>query len=200
MKLEISDTLASDFERLLKNGSYFSSDISAGVERLINAELRRSCAPGYETDRLTGCGSRFLLERDIGGALFGSGWNDRSIFTVQYLCLDVDDLRGFNELHGPREGDCALAAIANYLQAAYCGAKIYRTGGDEFVVEMSGRHYVPVNFASGVRLKHTILETRVQRNVNNPHAKSGIMFHLDLGMVNATEGEAHIKFDHPVNI
>ena len=196
MQIAISDTLADDFRRLLK-GRHPEPDLSEHVELLIKAELWRSCAPGYETDALTGCGSRFLLERDIKEDLFGSGWNDSSVFSGRYLCIDIDNLKRINDVHGLPEGERTLVDVANRTRAAYPGAKVYRTGGDEFVVELRDLSFAPVRLESGVRLKYSIVEVRVRRNVNSSQAAAGVMSHLDLGMVDATEEGNSIVFKFP---
>jgi diguanylate cyclase (GGDEF)-like protein len=199
MQIEVSDTLATDFGLLIK-GRHPEPNLSEHVELLMETELRRSCAPGYETDQLTGCGSRFLLMCDIKNALFGAGWNDRSVFSGRYLCIDIDRLKTINEVHGLPEGERVLVAVANQIRATYPGARAYRTGGDEFVIELNDLSFVPLNLESGVRLKYSIVEARVKRNVNSYQAGAGIMFHTDLGMVDATEEGNIIAFKFPGNI
>lgn len=199
MQIEVSDTIATDFGLLIKK-RHPEPNLAHHVELLMETELRRSCAPGYETDRLTGCGSRFLLKRDIKNALFGAGWNDHTVFGGRYLCIDIDKLKTINEVHGLPEGERVLAAVANQIRATYPGARAYRTGGDEFVIELEDRGYAPLRLVPNVCLKYSIVEARVRRNVNSYQAGAGIMFHIDLGMVDATEEGNFISFTFPGNV
>ena len=49
--------------------------------------------------------------------------------------LDLDDLKGINDLHGHAAGDVALKIFAERLMAATRGSDLAtRIGGDEFVV------------------------------------------------------------------
>ncbi len=89
-------------------------------------------------DPLTGLPNRRALVEDLEAMITderpGEQW-----FTL--LSIDVDGMRGINELHGMRRGDYFLLELAKRLQGlAPEGARFGRTAGDEFVVILPAAH------------------------------------------------------------
>lgn len=86
-------------------------------------------------DPLTGLGNRRVLEyvfdRHMAGASRG--------IPVSVVMFDLDDFKGYNDAHGHAAGDAALVSFARVLeQEARRSDLPVRTGGEEFVVVLSG--------------------------------------------------------------
>lgn len=54
------------------------------------------------------------------------------------FCIDLDKFKSINDVYGHQEGDRVLVLTANVLQECMKGSLIARTGGDEFLVVMTG--------------------------------------------------------------
>lgn len=80
------------------------------------------------TDALTGMLNRVAYKRDL--QIFEQG--NTKIFSCIYV--DVNELHLRNNLYGHAAGDEMLIFIANTLRDVFCGQKVYRMGGDEFLV------------------------------------------------------------------
>ena len=69
-------------------------------------------------------------------------WNRRAFDDLDHpgpmAIVDLDSLKWINEALGHRNGDAALAALAQVLEARFPG-NVYRLGGDEFVVVAGSR-------------------------------------------------------------
>jgi diguanylate cyclase (GGDEF)-like protein len=196
MKIEISDSLFEQYQRLVKE-RFTSGSVAERIERFVELELRKFCVPGYERDGLTGVKSRFQLEQDVNRALWGEGWNDISVLHNRYLCLDIDDFKSYVDIHGLTKGDEVLVEIARDLGENYPGANIYRAGGDEFVVELGGVSFNPLRLNHAVTLKYSIVNVMVQRNTRRHHALRVIVFYLDKGIVEASERVTNIACKYP---
>ncbi len=84
-------------------------------------------------DRLTGLQNRLRLEQDVED--IGRAGLERPAL----LLLDLDRFKQVNDSLGHDTGDALLAAIADRLRGALSGsAKLYRFGGDEFVLIVPG--------------------------------------------------------------
>lgn len=87
-------------------------------------------------DRLTGLANRSCLERDMQAALRTSDNGDGTAL----LLLDLDRFKFVNDNLGHDAGDALLAGISDRLRRALSAAgRVYRIGGDEFVVTVPGR-------------------------------------------------------------
>ena len=84
------------------------------------------------TDALTGCANRLALQEDLDRQLTSAR---RSGLDLAVAMIDLDGLKQINDGRGHEAGDLALTALAATLQGALRGAdRLYRIGGDEFVV------------------------------------------------------------------
>ncbi len=83
------------------------------------------------TDSLTGVGNSTAYHESI-RALDEKIAAGNASFTVG-LC-DIDSLKKINDNYGHEEGDIIIAAAASALAAVYGRDRVYRVGGDEFVV------------------------------------------------------------------
>lgn len=81
------------------------------------------------TDALTGCLNRHAYETDINKLDLKKEWI--------YISLDLNSLKHINDTYGHDVGDemvCAAAAAACMMASFGEFGKVYRIGGDEFVV------------------------------------------------------------------
>jgi len=108
------------------------------VERRSGEIQRRA-----RTDALTGLLTRGALMEEMDLELRRAR---RYRTPVACLFLDLDGLKGFNDIHGHKAGDMALTAVAQAMAANARGTDILgRFGGDEFVAVM------PHTAAAGAR-------------------------------------------------
>jgi diguanylate cyclase (GGDEF)-like protein len=83
-------------------------------------------------DPLTGLRNRRFVEERLASDVARA---QRNRVSLTILMLDLDDLKGINDLHGHAAGDAALKIFAERLMAATRGSDLpARIGGDEFVV------------------------------------------------------------------
>lgn len=89
-----------------------------------------------ERDHLTGLLNRRAFDRDIAATVEQAARTDEAI--ALYF-LDLDAFKGYNDRHGHAAGDVALQRIARALLVnVRQHDRVYRYGGDEFVVIASG--------------------------------------------------------------
>ena len=80
------------------------------------------------TDSLTGVLNRVSYNKDV--ALF----NEEKADDFSCIYIDVNELHIINNKYGHAAGDDMLLYVANALKDVFSGHRIYRIGGDEFVV------------------------------------------------------------------
>ena len=79
------------------------------------------------TDALTGCLNRHAYETDINKLDLKKEWI--------YISLDLNSLKHINDTYGHDVGDEMICAAAACMMASFGEfGKVYRIGGDEFVV------------------------------------------------------------------
>ena len=92
------------------------------------ASARRSAFRMSVTDQLTGLFNRSAYEKYL---------NESELHTFSHtVCvyIDVNGLHELNNKHGHEAGDQMLRAVAASLAAQFRSKRLYRIGGDEFVV------------------------------------------------------------------
>lgn len=98
-------------------------------------------------DPLTGAGNRRLMEEDLTAAVTAS---QRKPVPMTLGMLDIDHFKSVNDLHGHEAGDQILVSLVATVRAALRKSdRIYRFGGEEFVVVLTG---------AGAREGHRILD------------------------------------------
>jgi diguanylate cyclase (GGDEF)-like protein/PAS domain S-box-containing protein len=96
--------------------------------RALEQDLRRRA----DRDPLTGLLNRRAFERELEREL---ALASRYRTVCAMLVLDVDDLKGINDVHGHLAGDAVLRAVAGTLRARLRSTDVAgRMGGDEFAV------------------------------------------------------------------
>ncbi len=102
------------------------------------------------TDALTGIGNRRAMEKHLGRMLVDDG---RPGGPLVALVIDVDRFKPINDRLGHAVGDECLAFLGRILAGSLRGHdRAFRTGGDEFVVLMSGAT-VEVGIKVGQRIR-----------------------------------------------
>lgn len=80
------------------------------------------------TDSLTGALNRVAYRNDI------LEYNEEKPLNFSCIYIDVNELHIRNNKYGHADGDKMLLYIANSLKKVFFGNKVYRMGGDEFLV------------------------------------------------------------------
>lgn len=80
------------------------------------------------TDPLTGLNNRMAFNRD------GIGIKNRKSPNIAAIYIDVNELHTFNNKYGHVAGDNMLIYISGAIVDSFAENKIYRWGGDEFIV------------------------------------------------------------------
>ena len=93
----------------------------------------------YE-DALTGAQNRaaFLIAASkLDDKIYGG---EKQEFAI--VLFDCNDLKGINDTYGHERGDIYLRNAYEVIAASYPGCIVYRIGGDEFVIVLSGDDFV----------------------------------------------------------
>jgi diguanylate cyclase (GGDEF)-like protein len=184
MQVEIADSLYKKYQHLIKE-LMLAPDVPSRLQQLIEHELR-SWRGRDEIDRLTGCKTRDQLFEDIRRA--ATSEDGEVFFRSDFVCLDIEDFMTYLDTRGLAAGDKVLKDIGEQLRQTYSDANVYRFGGDEFVVELKGRQYGPVQTPHEISLKHSIVRIAAKKNWRrNHHVNRLIIFQFDKGIVEATK-------------
>ncbi len=118
--------------------------IEAGhLRRTMDDSIRRETGRATDrlqkevyTDALTGVGNRRALQKHLGRMLDDAGRPDEPLVA---LVIDVDRFKPINDRLGHAVGDECLTFLGKILAGSLRGHdRAFRSGGDEFVVLMSG--------------------------------------------------------------
>lgn len=103
-------------------------------------------------DPLTGAGNRRLMEEDLTAAIAAS---QRKPNPMTLGMLDIDHFKSVNDLHGHEAGDQVLVALVATVRGVLRQSdRIYRFGGEEFIVVLPG-----AGAREGERTLETVHET-----------------------------------------
>jgi diguanylate cyclase (GGDEF)-like protein/PAS domain S-box-containing protein len=113
-------------------GPTYLFGISRNIDELVVAEGR--VQEEARRDPLTGALNRRILLEDIRAQI---GLFDRYRHRFSVLLIDVDAFKAVNDMHGHAIGDGVLKTMVDLLQE-HCREtdRLYRIGGDEFVLLM----------------------------------------------------------------
>ncbi len=106
---------------------------------LRNADEHHAMSLRAETDALTGLGNHGAFQRDL-AELTDAAVNDPpEAGQIALLMMDLDRFKTYNDRFGHPAGDALLHAVGEALYAATrSDDHVYRYGGDEFTVVLTG--------------------------------------------------------------
>lgn len=97
--------------------------------------------------------SKKIYLRDLPQAV---AFSEARQIRIALLVVDIDDFKQFNEEHGHQVGDEVIKRVASVLQEAVQGrGRLYRFGGDEFVVLLVNQDEVELR-ATAERIRRTL--------------------------------------------
>jgi len=187
MKIEIPDELIEHYRSKPERFLYDGENISLHIANLVLLDLfqpRRYVHP--DVDPLTGCGSFNKLQDDVYDLVWKSIYFKHKLIN-RYLCLDIENLRFYRDMHGLRAGDQVLVKVANQLRVRYEDANIYRYRGDEFVAQLGDKPFIPFEPIPDVTIKHSLVEIEFEVSREQYHRASKlILFYLHKGIIEAS--------------
>lgn len=143
--------------------------------------------PDNEIDALTGCRSNYGLVLDLTLAILDAGRAKGGLYRASFLCIDIDNFQQFLDYNGYAASDGVLMEIAHRLHSAYPRAKIYRHGGDEFVVAGLDSLYPIVSEGLDVSLKYSVVDVELRVSGERHHRDtSWVLLHIHEGVVKST--------------
>jgi diguanylate cyclase (GGDEF)-like protein len=146
------------------------------------AEANRRLAQLARTDPLTGIGNRRHFAEQLAEA-----WADaaRPRTPLSLIALDVDAFKAYNDGYGHPAGDACLQRIASLLRAALAehapNALLARTGGEEFVVLLSG-----LDTAAAVAVAETLRKAVADSAIRHEYSPAGGCVSVSLGVAGTT--------------
>jgi diguanylate cyclase (GGDEF)-like protein/excisionase family DNA binding protein len=106
---------------------------------LRNAGEHHAMSLRAETDALTGLGNHGAFQRDLAAAIEAEVAAPSESGQLSLLMMDLDRFKAYNDRFGHPAGDALLHAVGEALYAATrSDDRVYRYGGDEFTVVLSG--------------------------------------------------------------
>ena len=117
-----------------KNGIEELSNQIQSLQNRLSGQISYVRSLAY-MDGLTGLGNRTAYEEQV-GKLDDEAKTGKARFGV--ILFDLNGLKGINDQQGHEQGDQAIVMVASILKKVFDDCKIYRIGGDEFVVLMEG--------------------------------------------------------------
>lgn len=128
--------------------------------------LNRDLYQQSRLDVLTGVGNRLRMEEDLEAVEANAARNGGGYAIA--LC-DVDHFKAYNDALGHPAGDTVLRAIADAVRGA-CrkGDVVYRYGGEELLVLLSGQGGEPAAGAAAERMREAVAALGIEQPAGDP--------------------------------
>lgn len=134
------------------------------------------------TDPLTGIGNRRHFAEQLAEAWAAAA---RTRTPLSLIALDVDAFKAYNDGYGHPAGDACLQRIASLLRTALAehapGALLARTGGEEFVVLLTG-----VDTAAAVAVAEALRKAVADSAIRHEYSSFGGCVSVSLGVAGTT--------------
>lgn len=138
MKIRTQDEIESLYQSIRK----MLHDITTYIDNLVEtsrelSQTRNKADQMTElahTDTLTGVGSKLAYDQKKDELSEGDG-------RYGIVMADMNNLKTINDTDGHSKGDEAIRKVCTTLCDAYKHSPVYRVGGDEFIVVVTGRDY-----------------------------------------------------------
>lgn len=126
-------------EKIAAGGQmWFSVLFAVGILWVATRERQAHLLQLSQQDALTGLLSRRALGEELDRAVAASRAGGGPLAVI---AVDLDHFKSINDRYGHAAGDEALCAVARVLEGGIGrGGAVARTGGEEFVVILSGRN------------------------------------------------------------
>lgn len=184
MKIEIPDDLYKQFEEHARLNIGMDT-VEEAVEHILVNEIRKFNG-SISLDTCTGVRSRDQLEADINRQTWPAKVNEHPVYANNFLCIDIDNLKGYMDINGLTAGDILLQEIADELVDNYGDENVYRFGADEFVVRLGDRKFAPSSKHAEM-IKHSVVQVSARMNQRRNHyINRVIVFHLDRGIIESS--------------
>jgi diguanylate cyclase (GGDEF)-like protein len=143
---------------------------------LRNAEEHGEVRVRAERDALTGLRNHGAFQRELGELVA-----DPEVRPFAVLMLDLDGFKGFNDTCGHPAGDALLAAVAGALTGSTReGDRLYRYGGDELAVILSGAQRVAAHEVAE-RIRHAVASLPLPDGAPRVTISTGVACYPDDG-------------------
>ncbi|WP_321393148.1 diguanylate cyclase [Emcibacter sp.] len=130
-----SPTLLLNAMMAIQKVTFMDMDCASSAYRRYDQEQQRRL---FLIDQLTGAGNRAAFVEDLVHCLEEYD-NNQVPFSI--ALVDMDNFKAVNDNHGHVVGDRVLKTVAEAIKESLrVGDRVYRYGGDEFTVLLSGTH------------------------------------------------------------
>lgn len=160
VSLRLQARLKARFAELKSNLTLYHTQLETLNQTLESevAQKTQALEDLYQHDALTGLFNRAKLLSDL-----AKRQNQTTPPPCLLISLNIDDFKALNELFGMELGDQLLITVSENLKAQLPNAKrLYRIGGDEFLVWMPNRLPAPVALEALLQQLHQALTAELK--------------------------------------
>ncbi|MEG9429372.1 MAG: diguanylate cyclase [Christensenellaceae bacterium] len=120
------------------------------------------------TDQLTKAQNRLAFRNDY------DSFNNKFVYI---MILDIDNFKNINDYYGHSAGDYALKILTKVLKSVFNQDKVYRYGGDEFLVVSAKEGRTPEEFAELTgQLKQQMADLYFNKSDFELHFSAGYVY------------------------
>lgn len=120
------------------------------------------------TDQLTKAQNRLAFRNDY------DSFNNKFVYM---MILDIDNFKNINDYYGHSAGDYALKMLTKVLKSVFNQDKVYRYGGDEFLVVSAKEGRTPEEFAELTgQLKQQMADLYFNKSDFELHFSAGYVY------------------------